>query len=115
MANGVKPALFSANSEGACPTCNGNGVIYTALAMMAGVATTCEDCEGKGFQAEVLEYTFGDKDISQVLAMTGDEAVEFFGTGEARTPAAHKVLQRLADVGSGYIMVVLATRAFRTY
>ena len=102
-ANGVKPALFSANSEGACPTCNGAGVIYTDLAMMAGVASTCEDCEGKRFQAEVLEYTFGGKDISEVLAMPVAEAEEFFGAGEAKTPAAHKILGRLADVGLGYI------------
>lgn len=102
-ANGVKPALFSANSEGACPTCNGNGVIYTDLALMAGVVTTCEDCEGKRFQAEVLEYKLGGKDISQVLAMPVDEAVQFFGAGEARIPAAHKILQRLADVGLGYV------------
>ncbi|MGW0337029.1 ATP-binding cassette domain-containing protein [Streptomyces sp. NPDC003011] len=102
-ANGVKPALFSANSEGACPTCNGAGVIYTDLAMMAGVATPCEDCEGKRFQAEVLTYTFGGKDISEVLAMSVTEAEEFFGAGEARTPAAHAVLDRLADVGLGYI------------
>ena len=102
-ANGVKPALFSANSEGACPTCNGAGVIYTDLAMMAGVASTCEDCEGKRFQAEVLEYKFGGKDISEVLAMPVAEAEEFFGAGEAKTPAAHKILGRLADVGLGYI------------
>ena len=91
-ANGVKPALFSANSEGACPNCNGAGVIYTDLAMMAGVATVCEVCEGKRFQAEVLEYTFGGKDISEVLAMSVAEAEEFFGAGEAKTPAAHKIL-----------------------
>jgi excinuclease UvrABC ATPase subunit len=102
-ANGVKPALFSANSEGACPTCNGAGVIYTDLAMMAGVATTCEECEGKRFQAEVLEYTFGGRDISQVLAMPVTEAEQFFAAGAARTPAAHAVLGRLADVGLGYI------------
>jgi excinuclease UvrABC ATPase subunit len=102
-ANGVKPALFSANSEGACPTCNGAGVIYTDLAMMAGVATTCEDCEGRRFQAEVLEYEFGGKDISEVLAMSVSDASEFFGDGEARTPAAHKILSRLADVGLGYL------------
>jgi excinuclease UvrABC ATPase subunit len=102
-ANGVKPALFSANSEGACPTCNGAGVIYTDLAMMAGVATTCEECEGKRFQAEVLKYTFGGKDISEVLAMPVTEAEAFFGAGEAQTPAAHKVLDRLADVGLGYL------------
>ncbi|GGY74192.1 ABC transporter [Streptomyces geysiriensis] len=102
-ANGVKPALFSANSEGACPTCNGAGVIYTDLAMMAGVASPCEDCEGKRFQPSVLEYRFGGRDISEVLAMSVAEAEEFFGTGEARTPAAHKILQRLADVGLGYL------------
>ncbi len=102
-ANGVKPALFSANSEGACPTCNGVGVIYTDLAMMAGVATTCEECEGKRFEAGVLEYTFGGKDISEVLAMAVSEAETFFGAGEARTPAAHKVLTRLVDVGLGYL------------
>ena len=102
-ANGVKPGLFSANSDGACPTCNGAGVIYTDLGMMAGVATTCEECEGKRFQAEVLEYEFGGKDISEVLAMSVTEAEEFFGDGEARTPAAHKILDRLADVGLGYL------------
>jgi len=102
-ANGVKPALFSANSEGACPTCNGAGVVYTDLAMMAGVATTCEECEGKRFQASVLEYHLGGRDISEVLAMPVTEAEEFFATGEAATPAAHRVLQRLADVGLGYI------------
>ncbi len=102
-ANGVKPALFSANSEGACPTCNGAGVIYTDLAMMAGVATVCEDCEGKRFQAEVLEYRFGGKDISEVLAMPVTEAEGFFGAGDARTPAAHAILDRLADVGLGYL------------
>jgi excinuclease UvrABC ATPase subunit len=102
-ANGVKPALFSANSEGACPTCNGAGVIYTDLAMMAGVATTCEECEGKRFQASVLEYTFGGRNIAEVLAMSVAEAEEFFGAGEARTPAAHKILDRLADVGLGYL------------
>ncbi|MBA2947271.1 ATP-binding cassette domain-containing protein [Streptomyces himalayensis] len=102
-ANGVKPALFSANSEGACPTCNGAGVIYTDLAMMAGVASTCEDCEGKRFQASVLEYHLGGRDISEVLAMSVTEAEEFFGAGEARTPAAHKILDRLADVGLGYL------------
>jgi excinuclease UvrABC ATPase subunit len=102
-ANGVKPALFSANSEGACPGCNGAGVIYTDLAMMAGVATTCEECEGKRFQASVLEYHFGGRDISEVLAMSVAEAEDFFGAGEARTPAAHKILDRLADVGLGYL------------
>ena len=102
-ANGVKPALFSANSEGACPNCNGAGVIYTDLAMMAGVATTCEECEGKRFQAAVLEYHLGGRDISEVLAMPATEAEGFFGAGEARTPAAHAILGRLADVGLGYL------------
>jgi excinuclease UvrABC ATPase subunit len=102
-ANGVKPALFSANSEGACPTCNGAGVIYTDLAMMAGVATTCEDCDGKRFDASVLEYRLGGRDISEVLAMPVTEAEEFFGDGGAKTPAAHAVLARLADVGLGYV------------
>jgi excinuclease UvrABC ATPase subunit len=102
-ANGVKPALFSANSEGACPVCNGNGVIYTDLAMMAGVVTPCEECEGRRFQAQVLEYRLGGRDISQVLAMPVAEAREFFGTGAAKTPAARAILDRLADVGLGYI------------
>lgn len=102
-ANGVKPALFSPNSEGACPNCNGAGVVYTDLAMMAGVAVTCEVCEGKRFQAEVLEYRLGGKDISEVLAMPVAEAEAFFGAGEARTPAAHAVLRRLLDVGLGYL------------
>lgn len=101
--NGVKPALFSANSEGACPTCNGAGVIYLDLGMMAGVDTPCEDCEGKRFQASVLEYHLGGRDISEVLAMSVTEAEEFFGDGEARTPAAHRILERLADVGLGYL------------
>ncbi|HEV2073760.1 MAG TPA: excinuclease ABC subunit UvrA [Thermomicrobiales bacterium] len=101
--NGVKPALFSANSEGACPTCNGAGVIYTDLAMMAGVATVCEECGGKRFQAEVLTYLLGGKDISEVLAMSVTEATEFFGSGPAKTPAAHKILGRMADVGLGYL------------
>ncbi|WUT02235.1 excinuclease ABC subunit UvrA [Streptomyces sp. NBC_00704] len=102
-ANGVKPALFSANSEGACPTCNGVGVVFTDLAMMAGVATTCEECEGRRYQASVLEYRLGGRDISEVLAMPVSEAEEFFGAGEASTPAAHRVLTRLADVGLGYL------------
>jgi excinuclease UvrABC ATPase subunit len=102
-ANGVKPALFSANSEGACPNCNGAGVIYTDLGMMAGVATICEECEGKRFQASVLEYHFGGRNISEVLAMSVTEAAEFFGAGEARTPAAHTIVERLADVGLGYL------------
>ncbi len=102
-ANGVKPALFSANSEGACPTCNGAGVIYTDLAMMAGVTSICEDCEGKRFQASVLDYHLGDRDISEVLAMSVTQAGEFFGAGEARTPAAHAILGRLADVGLAYL------------
>ncbi|MFE9724955.1 ATP-binding cassette domain-containing protein [Streptomyces sp. NPDC005794] len=104
-ANGVKPALFSANSEGACPTCNGAGVIYTDLGMMAGVATTCEDCEGKRFDSSVLEYHLGGRDISEVLAMSVAEAEEFFGSGDASTPAAHRVLGRLADVGLGYLSI----------
>jgi excinuclease UvrABC ATPase subunit len=106
-ANGVKPALFSANSEGACPTCNGAGVIYTDLAMMAGVASVCELCEGKRFDAAVLKYRLGDstlsKDISEVLAMSVTQGQEFFGVGKARTPAAHAILERLADVGLGYL------------
>jgi len=102
-ANGVKPALFSANSEGACPVCNGAGVVYTDLATMAGVATTCEECEGKRFLASVLDYRFGGRDISEVLAMSVTEAREFFGVGDARTPAAHAILERLTDVGLGYI------------
>jgi excinuclease UvrABC ATPase subunit len=102
-ANDVKPALFSANSEGACPACNGAGVIYTDLAMMAGVATPCEECEGKRFQAEVLRYKFGGRDISEVLAMPVAEALDFFGAGKAKTPAAHAILEQLADVGLGYL------------
>jgi excinuclease UvrABC ATPase subunit len=102
-ANGVKPALFSANSEGACPNCNGAGVIYTDLAMMAGVAITCDVCEGRRFDASVLEHHLGGRDISEVLAMSVTEAREFFGDGEARTPAAHAILRRLADVGLGYL------------
>ncbi|WP_067673789.1 ATP-binding cassette domain-containing protein [Nocardia miyunensis] len=102
-ANGVKPALFSANSEGACPACNGAGVIYTDLAMMAGVATTCEECEGKRYQAAVLDYHLGGRDISEVLAMSVAQAEEFFGEGEARLPAAQRILRHLADVGLGYL------------
>ncbi|MFI1167919.1 ATP-binding cassette domain-containing protein [Streptomyces sp. NPDC020801] len=102
-ANGVKPALFSANSEGACPNCKGAGVIYTDLAIMAGVATTCDECEGRRFQASVLDHRLGGRDISEVFAMSVVEAEEFFRSGEARTPAAHAVLQRLADVGLGYL------------
>ncbi|MFI1285961.1 ATP-binding cassette domain-containing protein [Streptomyces sp. NPDC020858] len=101
--NGVKPALFSANSEGACPTCNGAGVIYTDLGMMAGVSTTCEDCGGKRFDASVLDYRLGGRDISEVLAMPVAEAEEFFSEGEAQTPAAQRILRRLADVGLGYL------------
>lgn len=104
-ANGVKPALFSANSEGACPSCNGAGVIYTDLAMMAGVATVCEECEGKRFDASVLEYTFGGRDIAEVLAMSVTEAERFFAEGDARTPAAHAILERLAGVGLGYLTI----------
>jgi excinuclease UvrABC ATPase subunit len=102
-ANGVKPALFSANSEGACPTCNGAGVIYTDLAMMAGVVTTCEECEGKRYQTSVLDYHLGGRDISEVLAMSVSEARDFFGDGEGSTPAARAILDRLADVGLGYL------------
>ena len=104
-ANGVKPALFSPNSEGACPTCKGAGVIYTDLGMMADVATTCDDCEGKRFQAEVLEYTFGGQNIGEVLAMSVATAEEFFREGEARIPGAHKILVRLRDVGLGYVRI----------
>jgi excinuclease UvrABC ATPase subunit len=104
-ANDVKPALFSANSEGACPTCTGVGVIYTDLAMMAGVAITCEECEGKRYQASVLDYHLGGRDISEVLAMSVTEAREFLGAGEAHTPAAHAILGRLADVGLGYLTI----------
>jgi excinuclease UvrABC ATPase subunit len=99
----VKPALFSANSEGACPTCNGAGVVFTELGFMETISTPCEECEGKRFQAAVLEYRLGGRDISEVLAMSVTEAVEFFGDGEAHTPAAHAVLVRLADVGLGYL------------
>ncbi|SON59948.1 UvrABC system protein A [Mycobacterium simulans] len=102
-ANGVKPALFSANSEGACPNCNGAGVIYTDLAIMASVSTTCDVCEGKRFDASVLEYKLGGRDISEVLAMPVADAREFFGSGEVRTPAARAILDRLADVGLGYL------------
>ncbi|GAA3714015.1 ATP-binding cassette domain-containing protein [Gordonia hankookensis] len=104
-ANGVKPALFSANSEGACPNCKGAGVIYSDLAMMAGVATACEVCEGKRFSAEVLEYTFGGRDISDVLTMSVAQAEEFFGSGDGKIPAAHKILVRLRDVGLGYLTI----------
>ncbi|MCX4570357.1 excinuclease ABC subunit UvrA [Streptomyces albogriseolus] len=102
-ANGVKPALFSANSEGACPTCNGAGVVFTDLGMMAGVSTTCEDCGGKRFDGSVLEYRFGGRDISEVLGMSVTDAEEFFREGEARLPAAHKIVRRMADVGLGYL------------
>jgi excinuclease UvrABC ATPase subunit len=102
-ANGVKPALFSANSAGACPNCNGNGVIYTDLAMMAGVATVCEECEGKRFQAAVLEYKLGGKNISEVLAMSVAEAKDFFAAGTVKSPAAHAILVRMTEVGLGYL------------
>jgi excinuclease UvrABC ATPase subunit len=104
-ANGVKPALFSANSEGACPTCNGAGLIYTELGFMNTVATTCELCEGKRFQAEVLEYRLGGRDISEVLAMSVDDARDFFADGEARVPAAHAILERMSAVGLGYLSI----------
>ncbi|MDQ0730092.1 excinuclease UvrABC ATPase subunit [Arthrobacter sp. B1I2] len=102
-ANGVKPALFSSNSEGACPTCNGAGVIFTELGVMATVESTCEDCEGRRFQPAVLEYTLGGQNIADVLDMSVDAALAYFAEGGAKTPAAHKVLERLADVGLGYI------------
>ncbi len=102
-ANGVRPGLFSANSEGACPNCGGAGVVYTDLGMMAGVATTCEECEGRRFQASVLEHRLGGRDISEVLGMSVSEAEEFLGAGEARVPAAHTTLERLVDVGLGYL------------
>ncbi|GAB3046083.1 excinuclease ABC subunit UvrA [Parafrigoribacterium mesophilum] len=104
-ANGVKPALFSANSDGACPNCNGAGVVYTDLGVMAGVSTVCEVCDGKRFDASVLEYRFGGRDIAEVLGMSVSEAEQFFGTGERRTPAAHAILARLADVGLGYLTI----------
>jgi excinuclease UvrABC ATPase subunit len=102
-ANGVKPALFSANSEGACPTCNGAGVIYTDLGMMAGVTTACEECEGRRFQASVLEYRLGGRNIAEVLDLPVEEAAAFFGAGKARTPEAHEILRRMGDVGLGYL------------
>ncbi|MET0447363.1 MAG: ATP-binding cassette domain-containing protein, partial [Aeromicrobium sp.] len=102
-ANGVKPALFSANSEGACPNCKGAGVIYSDLGVMAGVSTPCEVCEGRRFMAEVLDYTFGGRNISEVLAMPVSEATELFGSDDAKIPAAHKILTRLDDVGLGYV------------
>ncbi|GAA2251597.1 ABC transporter [Streptomyces ruber] len=102
-ANGVKPALFSSNSEGACPTCNGAGVVYTDLGMMEGVSTTCEECEGARFQAAVLEYRLGGRHIGEVLAMPAAEAEQFFAAGEARVPAAHRILTRLSAVGLGYL------------
>jgi excinuclease UvrABC ATPase subunit len=102
-ANGVKPALFSANSEGACPTCNGAGVIYTDLAMMAGVTTVCEDCEGRRFQASVLNYRLGGLNIAEVLDQPVEDAVGFFEAGKAHSPAAHAILRRMAGVGLGYL------------
>jgi excinuclease UvrABC ATPase subunit len=104
-ANGVKPALFSANSEGACPNCNGAGVIYTDLGFMETVATTCEECQGRRFQASVLEYHLGGRDISEVLAMSVSEARDFFAEGEAGVPAAHAILERLSAVGLGYLSI----------
>ena len=104
-ANGVKPALFSSNSEGACPACNGAGMIYTELGVMATVESVCEECEGRRFQAAVLEYTLGGRNIAEVLAMPVTEAEAFFGDGEAKTPAAHAVLGRLAQVGLGYLTI----------
>src|SRR5581483_5801999 len=102
-ANGVKAALFSANSEGACPACNGAGVIYTDLGMMAGVTTVCEECEGRRFQASVLDYRLGGLNIAEVLDLPVEDAAGFFGAGPARTPAAHAILRRMADVGLGYL------------
>lgn len=102
-ANGVKPALFSSNSEGACPVCNGAGVIYTDLGMMQGVTTVCEECEGKRFQSAVLDYTLGGKNIAEVLDLSVADALPYFDAGEARTPAAHKILVRMADCGLGYL------------
>src|SRR5690606_23372731 len=102
-ANGVKPALFSANSEGACPACNGAGVVYTDLGIMAEAATVCEECEGRRFQASVLEYRLGGLNIAEVLDLSVEEAVDFFNAGEAHTPAAHAILQRMTDVGLGYV------------
>lgn len=104
-ANGVKPALFSPNSEGACPSCKGAGVTYIDLGMMAGVSTTCEECDGKRFQALVLDYLLDGRDINEVLSMSVTEAGEFFGSGAAKIPAAHKILTRLADVGLGYLRI----------
>jgi excinuclease UvrABC ATPase subunit len=104
-ANGVKPALFSANSEGACPACNGAGMIYTDLGIMDTVASTCEECEGKRYDASVLEHHLGGRDISEVLAMSVTEAEAFFSDGDAATPAAHAILSRLADVGLGYLTI----------
>jgi excinuclease UvrABC ATPase subunit len=102
-ANGVKPALFSANSEGACPTCNGAGVIYTELGFMDTVSTPCEDCGGKRYEASVLELRFGGLNIAEVLDLPVDEAAAFFASGESRVPAAHTILERLTDVGLGYL------------
>ena len=104
-ANDVKPALFSANSEGACPTCNGAGVIYMDLAMLAGVSMPCEDCEGKRFQSTVLEYHFGGRDVAEVLAMSVDEALAFFSDEDSALPAAQRILQRLSEVGLGYLRI----------
>jgi excinuclease UvrABC ATPase subunit len=102
-ANGVKPALFSSNSEGACPACNGAGVLFTELGVMATVESRCEECEGRRFQASVLEHALGGRNIAEVLEMPVAEALQFFSAGDARTPAAAAVLARLADVGLGYV------------
>jgi len=104
-ANGVKPALFSANSEGACPVCKGNGVIYTELGFMDTVESVCEECEGRRFDAAVLEFKLGGRDISEVLAMSAGEALAFFRSPEARTPAAAAILARMVDVGLGYLRI----------
>jgi excinuclease UvrABC ATPase subunit len=104
-ANGVKPGLFSPNSDGACPNCNGAGVIFTELGFMDTVTTTCEVCEGKRFGAEVLEYELGGKNISEVFEMSVGEAEEFFGEGEASVPKAHGILERMSAVGLGYLII----------
>jgi excinuclease UvrABC ATPase subunit len=104
-ANGVKPGLFSANSDGACPNCNGVGVVYTDLAVMASVATVCEVCEGRRFDDAVLEYRFGGRDISEVLGLSAADAQAFFAEGDGKLPAAHKIATRLVDVGLGYLKI----------
>jgi excinuclease UvrABC ATPase subunit len=102
-ANNVNPALFSANSEGACPSCNGAGVIFVELGFMDTAATPCEDCGGKGFASSVLQYTFGERTIADVMSMPVSDALGFFGEGETRIAAAARILQRVSDVGIGYL------------